>query len=133
MMPNYDFLLYFGRSLYRHFWIKSIKIHEILKDFQKIFHLIEIYQSWIFRLSIYFECSLYGHFQSKSIEICVSLVAPWKIQHLKTGVLKGPILSNSDFLLYIWCSLYHHFWIKLIEIHKLLKVYWKILRPTAFY
>ena len=39
MMPNYDFLLYFGRSLYRHFWTKSIKIHELLKAFQKIFQI----------------------------------------------------------------------------------------------
>ena len=39
LMPNYDFLLYFGRSLYRHFWIKSIKIHELLKVFRKIFQM----------------------------------------------------------------------------------------------
>ena len=39
MMPKYDFLLYFGRSLYRHFWIKSIKIHELLKAFQKVFQM----------------------------------------------------------------------------------------------
>ena len=39
MMTNCDFLLYFGRSLYRHFWTKSIKIHELLKVFRKIFQM----------------------------------------------------------------------------------------------
>ena len=39
MMTNCDFLLYFGRSLYRHFLTKSIKIHELLKVFQKIFQM----------------------------------------------------------------------------------------------
>ena len=32
MMKKFDFVLYFGRSLYSRFWTKSIKIHELLKD-----------------------------------------------------------------------------------------------------
>ena len=108
MVPSLkrQYLLYFGRSLYCCFWTKWVKIHEILKEFWKLFQM------------------------TPTAVLCIK-----ELKSYKQSKLNGSIAQKRRYLLYFGRSLYCCFWTKWVEIHEILKGFWKIyqVRPTIFF
>ena len=100
-----QYVLYFGRSLYRRFWIKWVEIHKILKEFWKLFQMRP-----------------------------TAVVCNKELKSYKQSKLNGSIAQKRRYLLYFGRSLYRCFWTKWVEIHEILKEFWKLfqMRPTEF-
>ena len=85
---------------------QSVKIHEITKEFWKLFQM---------RPTTFV--------RSEVLRIC------------KQSKLNGSIAQKRWYLLYFGRSLHRCFWTKWVEIHEILKGFWKIyqVRPTIFF